>query len=101
MSIDVGKDAAPASSLHSRMKSTKQEITPAPGDYNPEKAEKIILDHSPKYSFGMKTQTEKINCTPGKYFVYIYCNKIDLRKVNFILRNKNYFLNFLNPVNKL
>lgn len=41
-------------------------MTPAPGDYNAQKAEKIILDNSPKYSFGVKTQVEKINCTPGE-----------------------------------
>lgn len=62
----LGKDAAPALSLHGRTKSTKPEITPAPGDYNPQKAQKIILDSSPKYSFGVKTQLEKISCTPGK-----------------------------------
>lgn len=64
--ISVGKDAAPALSLHGRTKTTKPEITPAPGDYNPQKAEKIILDSSPKYSFGVKTQVEKISCTPGE-----------------------------------
>jgi len=62
----LGKDAAPAASLHGRTKSAKLEITPAPGDYNPQKAEKIILDNSPKYTFGVKTQLEKISCTPGK-----------------------------------
>lgn len=65
----TGKDAAPASSLHGRAKSAKQEATPAPGDYNPEKSEKIILDSSPKYSFGMKTHTEKISSTPGEYTI--------------------------------
>jgi len=54
-------------SLYGRTKSTKPEITPAPGDYNPQKAEKIILDSSPKYSFGIKTQIEKVSCTPGKF----------------------------------
>lgn len=68
--IFSGKDAAQASSLHGRTKSTKQEVTPAPGDYNPEKAGKIIMDSSPKYSFGIKTQTEKISCTPGEYYRY-------------------------------
>lgn len=63
----LGKDAAPAVSLHGRTKSTKYEVTPAPGDYNPQKAEKIILDSSPKYSFGVKTQVEKVSCTPGKF----------------------------------
>ena len=70
----LGKDAAPAVSLYGRTKSTKFEITPAPGDYNPLKAEKIILDSSPKYSFGVKTQIEKISCTPGKFkckYVYL------------------------------
>ncbi|XP_071653626.1 ciliary microtubule associated protein 1B-like isoform X2 [Temnothorax longispinosus] len=55
-----GKDAAPAVSLYGRTKSTKAEITPAPGDYNPQTA-----DSSPKYSFGVKTQIEKVSCTPA------------------------------------
>lgn len=59
---------APASSLHGRTKSGKIEFTPAPGDYDPQKAEKIILDSSPKFSFGIKTQIEKINHTPGELF---------------------------------
>lgn len=62
----LGKDKAPALSLHGRTHSDKIENTPAPGDYDPQKAEKIIQDSSPKYSFGIKTQTEKINTTPGK-----------------------------------
>ena len=62
----VGKDAAPALSLHGRTKSGKTEVTPAPGDYDPQKAEKIILDNSPKYSFGIKTHIEKTSATPGK-----------------------------------
>lgn len=43
----------------------KIESTPAPGDYDPQKAVKIIQDSSPKYSFGIKAQTERINLIPG------------------------------------
>lgn len=61
-----GKDTPPAVSLYARNKETKPEVTPAPGDYNPEKATNVILDNSPKYTFGLKTQTEKPSSTPGK-----------------------------------
>jgi hypothetical protein len=40
-------------------------MTPAPGDYNPEKSEKAVHDNSPKYTFGHKTQVEKPSQTPG------------------------------------
>jgi len=38
---------------------------PAPGDYNPEKAEKVIHEHSPQYTFGLKTQVDKPNPNPA------------------------------------
>lgn len=62
----LGKDTPPAISLYSRNKETKSEITPAPGDYNPEKATNVLLDNSPKYTFGLKTQVEKPSTTPGE-----------------------------------
>lgn len=37
----------------------------APGQYNPEKSSSLFLDDAPKYTFGMKTQTEKPSDTPG------------------------------------
>ena len=38
----------------------------APGAYSPEK---VVLDHSPAYTFGTKTQVAKVNETPapGQY----------------------------------
>ncbi|XP_043269482.1 sperm-tail PG-rich repeat-containing protein 2-like isoform X3 [Venturia canescens] len=60
-----GKDRALALSLHGRTKPGKSELTPAPGDYDPQKAEKIIQDSSPKYSFGIKPHAEKQSTTPG------------------------------------
>ena len=67
-----GKDKAPALSLHGRTKSGKLEYTPAPGDYDPQKAEKIIQDSAPKYSFGIKPHTDKISTTPGKDIILHY-----------------------------
>lgn len=61
-----GKNVAPALTLHGRTNPTKQELTPAPGDYNPEKAEKIISDNSPKFSFGIRAQIDRVSTTPGK-----------------------------------
>lgn len=61
-----GKDTPPALSLHSRPKDHKPENFPAPGDYDPDKAEKVIHDTSPKFSFGLKTNVEKPAETPGE-----------------------------------
>nr|CAD7394203.1 unnamed protein product [Timema cristinae] len=56
-----GKDSPPAATLHSRPKDHHVDNTPAPGDYSPEKT----VDHSPKYTFGLKTQTDKPSTTPA------------------------------------
>jgi hypothetical protein len=61
----TGKDNAPSATLHSRPKGARADMTPAPGDYNPEKSEKVVHDTSPKYTFGLKTQAEKPSQTPG------------------------------------
>lgn len=37
-----------------------------PGDYTPEKSASLLLDNSPKYTFGMKTSVGKLLDTPGK-----------------------------------
>ncbi|CAG2069468.1 unnamed protein product, partial [Timema podura] len=58
--IVLGKDSPPAATLHSRPKDHHVDNTPAPGDYSPEKT----VDHSPKYTFGLKTQTDKPSTTP-------------------------------------
>lgn len=60
-----GKDTPPAVSLHGRPKDARHDNTPAPGDYNPEKSEKVIHENSPKYTFGMKTAVDKQVDTPG------------------------------------
>jgi len=61
----IGKSAAPSASLHYRHADPKPFVTPAPGAYCPEKAEKKILDHSPKYSFGLKPKNEMKSNTPA------------------------------------
>lgn len=66
MLLFAGKDTPPASTLHSRPREHQVENTPAPGDYNPEKSEKVIHDASPKYTFGLKTQVEKTSSSPGQ-----------------------------------
>lgn len=66
-----GKDCPPAVSLHSRSKDEKIENTPAPGDYEPQKSDNFIHDNSPRFTFGLKTQVEKPNATPGKFLFYL------------------------------
>ncbi|KAG7187908.1 hypothetical protein KM043_013875 [Ampulex compressa] len=60
-----GKDVTHALSLHGRVRPTKTESIPAPGDYDPQKAERVIRDNSPMYSFGTRTEVPKTACTPG------------------------------------
>lgn len=62
----LGKASAPSASLHYRHAEPKAFVTPAPGAYNSEPAEKKMLDHSPKYSFGTKTEKKLKSNTPGK-----------------------------------
>lgn len=65
-----GKDTPPASSLQSRPKAMSKFSTPAPGEYNVERATKTINQTAPKYTFGQKLATEKLDSTPGKW---TYC----------------------------
>jgi len=44
-------------------------MIPAPGTYNPEKPE-----HTPNYSFGLKTPLGKPSDTPGKYLFLKHIN---------------------------
>jgi len=70
----AGKDTPPASTLHGRPKDPKGDCFPAPGDYSPEKSDKVLHDKAPKYTFGVKTQASLKNSTPGrrKAFSQIY-----------------------------
>jgi hypothetical protein len=52
--------------MHYRHAEPKIFVTPAPGSYCPEKAEKNISDASPKYSFGLRTNQEIKSITPGE-----------------------------------
>ena len=51
--------------MHIKPKDPKQYITPAPCDYSPEKAVPNVLDASPKFSFGVKTEGGKASDAPG------------------------------------
>lgn len=62
----LGKDTPPSLSLHSRPRSGKTDNFPAPGDYNPDKGDKVIKDTAPKYTFGLKAGRDKTSDTPGK-----------------------------------
>jgi hypothetical protein len=64
--LSAGKDTSQASTLHGRPKDPRPDNTPAPGDYSPEKSDRVLNDCSPKYTFGVKTQHEKPSTTPGE-----------------------------------
>ena len=61
----LGKSVSPSASLHYRHAEPKPFVTPSPGSYCPEKSQKVMLDASPKYSFGLKPKTELKSTTPG------------------------------------
>ena len=54
----LGKDEPVAPSLHIKPKDPKQFVTPAPGAYNPDGADKDVKEAAPKYSFGIKTKVK-------------------------------------------
>jgi len=54
-----------APSLHIKPKDPKQFVTPAPGAYNPDGADKDVKEAAPKYSFGIKTKDAKKYVTPA------------------------------------
>ena len=52
--------------MHIKPKDPKSFVTPAPGAYNPELAEKDVKLAAPKYSFGIKSKDSKSIPGPGK-----------------------------------
>ena len=56
----TGKDEPVAPSLHIKPKDPKQFVTPSPGAYNPDGADKDVKEAAPKYSFGIKTKVRLI-----------------------------------------
>ena len=57
--------------MHIKPKDPKSFVTPAPGTYNPELAEKDIKLSAPKYSFGIKAKDSKNIPGPGWYFLHL------------------------------
>ena len=64
-----GKDDPKAPTMHIKPKDPKGFVTPAPGAYNPELAEKDVKQAAPKYSFGIKAKESKSVPGPGKRFI--------------------------------
>ena len=62
-----GKDDPKAPTMHIKPKDPKGFVTPAPGAYNPELAEKDVKLAAPKYSFGIKAKEGKSVAGPGKH----------------------------------
>lgn len=60
-----GKDAPPAYCLQSRPKEIPKYLTPAPGEYNIEKSDKMLVKSAPKYTFGVKKPPNPTSQTPG------------------------------------
>lgn len=57
----------------------------APGQYRLDRSGTIILGHSPKYTFGLKTQIEKPNDTPGILFYFSLLKKSNLNNLLLLL----------------
>ncbi len=54
--------------MHIKPKDPKLFITPAPGAYNPENADRDVKLSAPKYSFGIKPKGEKPSHGPGNFY---------------------------------
>jgi hypothetical protein len=53
--------------MHIKPKDPKVFVTPAPGTYNPENADRDVKAAAPKYSFGIKPKGEKPGQGPGMF----------------------------------
>ena len=60
-----GKDEPKAPTLHIKPKEPKSFVTPSPGAYNPDAADKDVKISAPKYSFGIKTKDGKPREVPA------------------------------------
>ena len=64
--------------MHIKPKDPKNYVTPAPGAYNPDLADKDVKESAPKYSFGTKPKDEKPKAGPGMIVAsaYIFSNRL-------------------------
>lgn len=60
-----GKDTPPAYCLQSRPKEIPKYLTPAPGEYNVEKSDKMLVKSAPRYTFGVKKPPKSTSETPA------------------------------------
>jgi Sperm-tail PG-rich repeat len=65
-----GKDEPKAPSMHIKPKDPKIYVTPAPGAYNPENADRDVKLSAPKYSFGIKPKGDKPVQGPGDFIIF-------------------------------
>ena len=70
-----GKDEPKAPTMHIKPKDPKGFVTPAPGAYNPELAEKDVKQAAPKYSFGIKAKDSKSVPGPGRNLVIHFLHR--------------------------
>ncbi len=52
--------------MHIKPKDPRSFVTPAPGAYNPESADRDVKPMAPRYSFGIKGKDEKPISIPGE-----------------------------------
>ena len=64
--------------MHIKPKDPKGFVTPAPGAYNPELAEKDVKQAAPKYSFGIKAKESKSVAGPGIFFSFNHSTSVYL-----------------------
>ena len=74
--IFPGKDDPKAPTMHIKPKDPKGFVTPAPGAYNPELAEKDVKQAAPKYSFGIKAKESKSVAGPGNFFSFNHSTSV-------------------------
>ena len=61
----LGKNEGTSASLHIKVKDPKKFITPSPGAYNPQNADKETRTSAAVYSFGIKSDVKKVGHSPG------------------------------------
>lgn len=52
--------------MHIKPKDPKPFVTPSPGAYNPDQADKGVKQAAPMYSFGVKAKDSKAPAGPGE-----------------------------------
>jgi hypothetical protein len=77
--------------MHIKPRDPKSFVTPSPGDYNPDSADKDVKASAPKYSFGIKPKDGKPREVPAPNAYSISKTK-DNPSYRYLLKSADYLL---------